>query len=143
MLGFVQTDGSTHFVAADVLNMQYAKQFFLQPEGSIQAGGNATTFTAKALTTYVPTTTDPFVIVVLDVLFTPAAIGDVVQFRPTGSSATAGLVTVTGIAAGVPQQQFVQVIAGVSGGQPSIDYLVTSASDSVSFLVNNYTYTLS
>ena len=66
-----------------------------------------------------------------------------VQFRPTGSSATAGLVTVTGIAAGVPQQQFVQVIAGVSGGQPSIDYLVTSASDSVSFLVNNYTYTLS
>jgi len=143
LLGFVQTDGSTHFVAADVLNMQYAKQFFLQPEGSIQAGGNATTFTAKALTTYVPTTTDPFVIVVLDVLFTPAAIGDVVQFRPTGSSATAGLVTVTGIAAGVPQQQFVQVIAGVSASNPSIDYKVTSSSDQVSFLVNNYTFTVS
>ena len=141
MLGFVQTDSSTHFVAADVLNMKNARQFYLQPEVSIVAGGSATTFTAEALTTAVPTTTDPFVVVVLDVLFTPAAIGDVVQFRPTGSTATAGLVTVTGIAAGVPQQQYVQVIAGVASSEPSIDYKVTSSSDSVSWLVNNYNYT--
>jgi hypothetical protein len=143
MLGFVSTGGGTTFTAASVLNMQYAKQYYLQPEVSIVAGGDATTFTAEALTAAVPTTTDPYVIVVLDVLFTPAAIGDTVQFRPTGSTATAGLVTVTGIAAGVPQQQYVQVIAGVSAGEPSIDYKVTSASDSVSFLVNNYTVTLS
>jgi hypothetical protein len=143
LLGWVDTNSSTHFVAADVLNYKYAKQFMLQPEGSIVSGGSATTFTAEALTTYVPTTTDNGVVVVLDVYFIPAAVGDTVQFRPTGSAATAGLVTVTGIAAGVSQQQYVQVIAGVSGGQPSIDYKVTSSSDSVSFLVNNYTVTVS
>ena len=75
--------------------------------------------------------------------FTPAAIGDVVQFRPTGSSATTGLVTISGIAAGVPQQQYQQVICGVGSSKPEIDYLVSSSSDAVTVLVNGYSYTTS
>lgn len=141
LIGFVQTDASKHFTSASVLNMKNARQFLLQPEVSVLAAGTATTFTAIDLSGAIPTTTDPFVVAILDVLFTPAAIGDVVQFRPTGSTATAGLVTVVGAAAGVPQQQYVQVICGVGASKPEVDYLVTSSSDAVTVLVNNYTYT--
>jgi hypothetical protein len=143
MLGFVSTDGSTHFTAASVLNASSSKGFYLQPEVSVLSAGNATSFTAIDLSTPIPTTTDPFVIAILDVLFTPAAIGDLVQFRPTGSSATAGLVSISGIAAGVPQQQYIQVICGVASSKPEIDYKVTSSSDAVTVLVNGYILTLS
>lgn len=142
LIGFIQTDGSSHFVYAThkPQNMVGALQYFNVPPLSVLAGGTATTFTAIDLTTNaaVPTTTLPNVIVELLVVFTPAAIGDVVQFRPTGSTATAGLVTITGVAAGIAQTQYVQVIAGVGSSKPEIDYLVTSASDSVSVSVASW-----
>ena len=141
LIGFVQTNSSTHFTAASVLNAANLRAFYLSPPVSVLSGGDATTFTAIALTSAIPTTTDPDVIAFLSVIFTPAAIGDVVEFRPTGSTATTGVTTIVGVAAGVPQQQYIQIICGVSGGEPSIDYLVTSASDSVSVLVAGYAFT--
>lgn len=143
LLGFAPTDGSTHFTAATILNASSGKSYYLQPEVSVLAAGTATSFTAIDLSTPIPTTTDPFVIAYLDVLFTPAAIGDVVQFRPTGSTATAGLVTITGVAAGVPQQTYIQVMCGVASSKPEIDYKVTSSSDAVTVLVSGYTVSLS
>lgn len=139
LLGFIETDGSSNFVYAThkPQNMRYALAYYNQPPISVLSGGNSTTFAAIDLTasSAVPTTTLPNVIVELLVTFIPAAIGDVVQFRPTGSSATAGLVTITGVAAGIAQSQYVQVIAGVGSSKPEIDYLVTSASDAVSVSV--------
>lgn len=141
LLGFVTTDSSTHFLNANIVHATNALAYYLQPEASVLSGGNATTFTAIDLSgtiadadVAVPAVT----VVILDVIFTPAAIGDIVQFRPTGSSATANLVTITGIAAGIPQQQFVQVVSGVSSSDANIDYLVTSSSDSVNVLINGY-----
>jgi hypothetical protein len=143
-IGYVSTDGSIHFLAASILNVKAAKSFFLQPAVSVLSGGNSTTFAAVALTTPVPTTTDPFVIAYLNVIFTPAAVGDVVQLRPTGSgSGTANLVTIVGLQAGVAQTECVAVMTGVSGGEPSIDYKVTASGDSVSILVEGYSVTLS
>lgn len=143
LIGFIQTDGSSNFVYAThkPQNMIGALQYFNVPPLSVLAGGSATTFTAIDLTTNsaVPTTTLPNVIVELLVVFTPSAIGDVVQFRPTGSSATAGLVTITGEAAGIAQTQYVQVIAGVGASKPEIDYKVTSGSDTVSVSVASWT----
>lgn len=144
LLGFIRTDGSAHFVfatgAAGAPQMQnMALAYYLSPAVSVLSGGNATTFTGIDLNTPVPTATLPNVVVWLVVTFIPAAIGDVVEFRPTGSTATAGLVTIVGLAAGIAQTQYVQVVAGVNGSShASIDYLVTSASDSVSASVVGY-----
>src|SRR5579863_1550335 len=139
LIGFIETDGSSHFVYAThkPQNMGGLLQYFDSPAISVLSGGNATSFTAIDLTTNsaIPTTTLPNVIVSLLVVFTPAAAGDVVQFRPTGSTATANLPTITGVTAGIAQTQYIQVIAGVGSSKPEIDYLVTSASDSVSVSV--------
>ncbi len=136
LIGFIETDGSSHFVYAThkPQNMANLQSYYLAA-ASVLSGGNATSFTAIDLSTPVPTTTLQNIIVSLQVTFTPAAIGDVVQFRPTGSSATAGLVTIVGAAAGIAQTQYVQVIAGVGSSKPEIDYLVTSSSDSVNVSV--------
>lgn len=140
LIGFIETDGSNHFVYAThkPQNMSGALTYYLSP-GSVLSGGNATTFTAIDMSTPVPTTTLQNIIVSLLVTFTPAAVGDVVQFRPTGSSATTNLVTITGQVASVAQTQYVQVIAGVGSSKPEIDYLVTSASDSVNVSVVAWT----
>jgi hypothetical protein len=143
LLGFVSTNSSTHFTAASVLNYKNARAFYLQPEVSVLSAGDATTFTGVDLNTPVPLGTDTGVIVYLDVQFTPAAIGDYAQLRPTGGgTGTSNLVTITGIAANVPQQQYVAVLCGVNGSShTSIDYLVSSSSDALTLLVNGYTYT--
>lgn len=140
LIGFIETDGSSHFVYAThkPQNMSGALTYYLAAS-SVLSAGNATTFTAIDLSTPIPTTTLPNVVVSLQVTFTPAAIGDVVQFRPTGSTATANLVTITGIAAGVAQTQYIQVIAGVGASKPEIDYLVTSSSDAVNVSVVAWT----
>jgi hypothetical protein len=139
LIGFWETDGSSHWVYAThkPQNIAGLQVYFNVPAISVLSGGNATTFTAIDLTasSAVPTTTLPNVIVTLLVTFTPAAVGDVVQFRPTGSSATGGLPTITGLVAGIAQSQYIQVIAGVGSSKPEIDYLVTSSSDAVSVSV--------
>lgn len=139
LIGFMQTDGSSHFVYAThkPQNIAGLLTYFNNPGVSVLSGGNATSFTAIDLTTSsaIPTTTLPNVIVTFLATFTPVAAGDVAQFRPTGSSATANLPTIVGAAAGIAQTQYIQVIAGVGSSKPEIDYLVTSGSDSLSLQV--------
>lgn len=139
LIGFIQTDGSSHFVYAThkPQNIAGLLTYFNNPGISVLSGGNATTFTAIDLTTNsaIPTTTLPNVIVTFFATFTPVAAGDIAQFRPTGSSATSNLPTITGVAAGVAQTQYIQVIAGVGSSKPEIDYLVTSSSDSLTLTV--------
>lgn len=143
LLGFQATGGSSTFVYATSKPQNYvnAQTYVNQPPISVLAGGNATTFTAIDLTasSAVPTTTLQNVIVRLLVTFTPAAANDVVQFRPTGSSATTNLRTIVGATAGIAQTQYLNVIAGVGSSKPEIDYLVTSASDAVSVSVVSWT----
>lgn len=142
LIGFIETDASSHFVYAThkPQNMAGFLQYYNSPAISVLTGGNATTFTAIDLTTNtaIPTTTLPNVIVGLFVTFTPAAAGDIVQFRPTGSSATTYLPTITGVAAGVAQTQYITMIAGVGSSKPEIDYLVTSSSDAVNVSVASW-----
>lgn len=140
LIGFIQTDGSSHFVYAThkPQNMVNAVTYYLSPS-SVLSGGTATTFTAIDMSGAIPTTTLQNIVVSLLVTFTPNAVGDVVQFRPTGSTATSNVVTITGQTASVAQTQYVQVIAGVGASKPEIDYLVTSASDSVNVSVVAWT----
>lgn len=142
LLGFIETDGASHFVFATHAPqlMQNALSFYLQPPVSVLSGGAATTFTGVDLNAAVPSAGLPNVIVYLLVNFIPAAVGDTLTIRPTGSTATTGLITITGLTAGVAQSQYIQVIAGVNGStHASIDYEVTSASDSASLSVVGWT----
>lgn len=142
LLGFIETDGSDHFVYAThkPQNMVGALEYILQPPISVLSGGNATSFTAIDLTTNsaLPTTTLPNIIVTLLVTFTPAAAGDVVTFRPTGQT-TGAYWTIIGAAAGIAQSQYLVMVAGVGSSKPEIDYLVTSSSDAVSVTVVTWT----
>src|ERR1700679_2015709 len=84
LLGFIETDGSSHFVYAthEPQSMVGALAYYVQPPVSVLSGGNATTFTGVDLNTPVPTGALTNVIVELLVTFIPAAIGDTVQIRP-------------------------------------------------------------
>jgi len=139
LIGFIETDGSSHFVYAThkPQNIAGLLQYYNSPAISVLSGGTSTTFAAIDLTasSAVPTTTLPNVIVTLLVTFTPAAAGDVVQFRPTGSTATGNIPTITGVTAGIAQSQYLVMIAGIGSSKPEIDYLVTSGSDAVSVSV--------
>jgi hypothetical protein len=142
LIGFIETDSSSHFVYAThkPQNIAGLLQYYNSPAISVLSGGNATTFTVIDLTgsSAIPTTTLPNVIVGLFVTFTPAAANDIVQFRPTGSSATTNLPTIVGVAAGIAQTQYIMVIAGVGSSKPEIDYLVTSGSDAVNVSVASW-----
>lgn len=145
LLGFAVTNGSAVFVASSTnpLNARNLRCFYLSPASSVLSGGNATTFTAIDLNTPVPTGTARNALIYLNATFIPAAIGDTAQFRPTGEGTpqTAGLVTISGAAAGVSQQQVISVFAGVNGSShASIDYKVSSSSDSLSLSVLGYCY---
>ena len=143
LIGLVSTNSSTHFDSSTVLNAVNYEGYFLSPAVSVLSGGNATTFTAIDLSSAIPTTSDPFVVALLTVTFIPLAAGDTVQFRPTGSSATANLVTLTGAVAGVAQTFNLAVNCGVGSTKPEIDYKVTVSGDAVSVSVNGYYVTLS
>jgi hypothetical protein len=142
LIGFIATDGSSNFVYATnkPQNINGLLTYFNSPALSVLSGGNATSFTAIDLTTNaaVPTTTLQNVIVTLLVVFTPAAAGDVVRVRPTGSAATTAVPTITGVTAGIAQTQYLQMIAGVGSSKPEIDYLVSSASDAVTVSVASW-----
>ena len=140
LLGFVGTT-STAFTSGSILNAVNLRAFYLQPAISVLGGGNATSFTAIDLSSSIPTAGDKDVIAYLNVTFIPSADGAIAQFRPTGSSATTGLVTITGQFAGVPQQQYQQVICGVGSTKPEIDYKVSNSGDSLSVLVVGYSFT--
>lgn len=141
LIGFWQTDGSSNFVYATHKPQNISSgllTYFNSPAVSVLSGGNATSFTAIDLTTNsaIPTTTLPNVMVTLLVTFTPVAVGDTVQFRPTGyTGTTASLPTITGAVAGIAQSQYLNMIAGVGASKPEIDYKVTSGSDAVSVSV--------
>lgn len=142
LIGFIETDGSNHFVYAThkPQNMIGALEYINQPPLSVLSSGTATSFTAIDLTTNaaVPTTTLPNIIVTLLVTFIPVAAGDVVTFRPTGQT-TGAYWTITGIAAGIAQSQYLVMFAGVGSSKPEIDYLVTSSSDAISVSVVAWT----
>lgn len=140
LIGFVTTSAGTAFEAANVKNAAFSRAFYI-PGTSEISGGNATSFTAVDLASSIPTTTAPFVIAYFLVTFIPSAASSTVQFRPTGSSATTRLPTISAIEATVPQQQYIQLMTAVSGGQPSIDYKVSASADSVTAICVGYTYT--
>ena len=142
LIGFCATDGSIDFVYATSKPqlLSRALSYYLSPAVSVLSGGTATSFTAVDCDTAVNTDGLPNVILHLLVTYVPAAAGNTAQFRPTGSSATANLPTLTGAVANVAQTQYLTIIAGVGSTKCEFDYKVT-ASDSLTVLVVGFTAT--
>lgn len=141
LLGFVSTNASTNFVFSTnkPQMMKSAKTYILAPAAAGLSAGTSTTFATVDLNAAIPLATLPNVIATLAVTFIPVSAGSLAKFRPSGSTATTGLVTISAVAAGVAQTQYIQVICGVDTSKTGIDYLVSSASDSLSFSVVSYT----
>jgi len=141
LLGFVGTNSSSQFSYASQRPqwMSKAQVYGLSPAVSVLSSGSSTSFASLSLNSAVPTAALENVVVTLLVTYTPASSSSFCSFRQTGSSATSYLPTVNASSAGVAQQQYLQVVAGVNGSsQCSIDYKVSNASDSLSLSVVSY-----
>ena len=140
LVGFAPTNGSSLFSTVAMLHVFHMRSYYFNSPVVVLSGGNATTFTLINLNTAL--NNYPFNIAVLSVTFIPAFAGDTVQFRPGGSVATTGLVTIVGLQTGIPQTQIVQVMSGIVTAQAQIQYEVTNAGDSVSVGVIGNIFTL-
>jgi hypothetical protein len=142
LLGFNTTNASEGpslaFQPGFAINISLYQGFYNSPAVSVLTNGSATSFTALDLFSGIPQALSQ-VIAFLQVTFTPASLVDVVMLRPTGSSATSNLVTITANQVGVPQTQYIQVICGFNvSSHSSIDYAVTNSLDTVSISVVGY-----
>lgn len=142
LLGFVSTNASTNFVFSTNKPqlMKSALSYALSPAVAALSGGSATTFTSVNLNNAIPLSGLPNVMATLVVTFIPSSDGSYCQFRATGSGVSDNVPTISALAAGVAQTQYINVVCGIDGiPQTSVDYLVSSAADSLSFTVVGYT----
>lgn len=142
LLGFVSTNGSVNFVFSTNKPqlMRDALSYGLSPAVSVLSGGSATSFTEISLNSAIPLDALTNVIATLSVTFIPASAGSYAQFRATDSQVQDNIPTISAVSAGVAQTQYISVICGVdSTPYTSIDYLVSSSSDSLTVSVVGYT----
>lgn len=138
LLAFLSTTAGSVFNVDTVLSFANPNVHYIQPNTSVLASAAGdTSFHAIDMTPPIPGSSPLFGIAMLVVNYTPAAAGNTVVFRWTGSSQTSGLVTITGVSAGVPQQNLIQVVYA-AGTNAQIDYKCSSASDGLSVLVSGY-----
>lgn len=97
---------------------------------SVKNAGAAAAFTAQSLATAVPAVAlqagNSEVTLQCDLL--PNAPADFVQFRPTGSASTNGHAKMSGDVAAVHHFDQIDVVAAVSAGNASIDWMTDAAS---------------
>jgi hypothetical protein len=121
-VGWVRTDGSADILEFWQHGVGQSRTYWYDVGISELSAGAATTFTEIDLATSVPPiATD----VVFDALFTPDGAGELAEFLPFGSSATAGIVKLgTGVAAA--QRAMVTVPCRLDSGVPKVLYKVAS-----------------
>lgn len=131
-VGYVKTDGSSHFLP---FWQNGSKMWYDAPIATLSATA-AAAFTAQSLAVAVPVGVGQCQVTLnLDLL--PNAAANFVEFRPTGSSSTAGLAKVSGDVAAVHHFDSIVVPAAVSAGALSVDWL-TDAVSTVAFSVAAY-----
>jgi hypothetical protein len=143
-VGTVLTDGSSHILAfwQDQTGQGTNRKMWYDAPISVLAATAAATFTAQALNVAVPAiacgTTGTEVQLQADL--DPNAAADFVEIRPTGSTAAAGNVKMSGDVAAVHHFDQLQVVAWLNAAspkQPSIDWL-TDAASTVALTVSAY-----
>lgn len=108
------------------------------PQATAVTAGNATSYTAVALTTLVPAIEN--LPVVIAYAFTPASAGNDLNLTP--GNATGNAVTINGQVSAVIISGNAEVMAKVTSAVPEIDYKVGNGSDAVALNVAGYRISL-
>ena len=138
-VGYVRTDGSSHFLAGYWYGSNSSRVFMYDaPIATAVTAGAATTFTAVALTTFVPSVTN--LPVWISTAFTPGAASRTLSMTPHGGTGTA--VLITGQVTSVVVSSNSLILARPNTGAPSIDYLVANSGDAVAINVAGYQFTI-
>lgn len=136
-IGWVRTDGSSHFLKFYQCGNANDRFYQWDSLATILSGGTATTFTAQSLAAGAPPQAMP---VYLTLTYTGALSGNLAGVRPTGSSATIGVTPITINAINAATLRIfpaAKILPALSGGQASIEYIVT-ASDLLSISLGSF-----
>ncbi len=140
LIGFAVTDASTHFLKAywTAGNTGLRTMNYDAPQATAVTAGNATSFTAVALTTLVPAIED--LQVSLAYAFTPGAASR--TFAVTPGNGTGNAVTITGQVTSVVVSGNLSVGSKVTSAVPEVDYKVANSGDAVAINVAGFTASL-
>lgn len=137
-IGYVRTDGSSHFLLGYWTAGNSSRRTFVYdaPIATAVTAGNATSYTAVTLTTFVPAIENTPVSIAF--AFTPGAASR--TFNMTPGNATGNAVTITGQVTSVVVSDNVSVFGRVTSSAPEIDYKVSNSGDAVAINVAGYDF---
>lgn len=137
LVGYAVTDSSVHFLKMYVAGSGNTRIFnFDAPQATAVTAGNATSYTAVALTALVPAVEN--LPVSIAYAFTPGAAGRALNLTPGNGVGNA--VTITGQVTSVVISGNVQVLSKVSSSVPEIDYKVANSGDAVAINVAGFMF---
>lgn len=133
-VGWILTDGSANILQFWQFGRGQERFYYYDVGISALSAGTATSFTAINLSTSVPPVATQ---VMFDIAYTANSATDTAQFLPFGSTATNGIVRFgTGVAAA--QVGSITVPCELNSGVPTVQYKVTSGSDSLTLLTTGF-----
>lgn len=138
LIGYITTDASVHFLAGSWTAGNGGRRTFVYdaPIATAVTAGAATSYTAVALTTFVPLVENTPVIV--NFAFTPGAASRTLKMTP--GNGTGDFVTITGQVTSVVVSGNTMVFSKVTSSVPEIDYKVSNAGDAVAINVAGYDF---
>ena len=137
-IGYAITDASSHILAMyNSGNNSSRVLTFDAPQATAVTAGNATSYTAVALTKWVPPIAN--LQVSLAYSYVPATAGNTLKLQ--GLNSTGDAVTITGQVATVHISGNALVLAQLTGGNlPEVNYKVGNSSDAVALNVAGFNY---
>jgi hypothetical protein len=139
LIGYAVTDASIHFLPMYIYGSGNWRTFaFDAPQATAVTAGNATSYTAVALTTLVPASENLPVSIAF--AFTPGAASRTLKMTP--GNATGDAVTITGQVTSVVVSDNVTVMAKVTSAVPEIDYKVSNSGDAVAINVAGFSFSV-
>lgn len=138
LIGFATTDSSAHFLPGYWTAGNSSRRSFVYdaPQATAVTAGNATSYTAVALTALVPTIENTPVSIAY--AFTPGAASRALNLTP--GNATGNAVTITGQVTSVVVSGNASVFARVTSSVPEVDYKVSNSGDAVALNVAGYDF---
>ncbi len=138
LIGYVTTDASSHFLLGYWTAGNSSRRSFVYdaPQATSVTAGNATSYTAVALTAFVPAVQNTPVSMAYS--FTPGAASRTLSLTP--GNATGAAVTITGQVTSVVVSGNASVFARVTSSVPEVDYKVANSGDAVALNVAGYDF---
>ncbi len=128
LIGFIVTDATVHFLKGYWSDNDSARRLFLfdAPQATAITAGASATYAPVALTKWIPAVNN--VLAILNIAFTAAAAGSVLNLQP--GNAVGNAITITGQIAGVVNAQ-PQVLAQLISAIPTVNYEVSAGTVAV------------